>query len=416
MYHTFIALQIQLNMALRLNSLCVKDPKDPKTTKPHNLPIYATSSFEFDSIEEGMEIFRDPSKGHIYARFNNPTVDAVAHKIAQIEAYGLSEVEAPWGIMTSSGLSAISTLIFSELEHGDQILTQGNLYGGTTELLLKVINKSGIETILTNLKDEQAIKQVLKDHPRIKMIYFETPSNPALDCIDLEFISRIGKERKLCTVVDNTFCTPILQQPLQYGIDYVIHSTTKYINGHGNSISGIIIGRDDQTKHKVWSTMKLLGTNCNPWDAWLTSNGIKTLSLRMAQHNSNGLALSQYLDQHPMVKKVTYLGLPSHPDHELARKQMKGYGGMMCFEVVGGYQGGVGFMNAIKIGTLAPTMGDVDTLILHPASMSHLNVDRDIRIANGITDGLIRVSVGIEDIEDLKEGFDRALRDTGLHN
>lgn len=397
-------------MALRINSLCVKDPKDPRTTKPHQLPIYATSSFEFESIEEGMEIFRDPSQGHLYGRFNNPTVDAVGQKIADLEAHGITDIPAPWGIMTSSGMSAISTLLLATLAPGQKIMTQGNLYGGTTELLLKILSRTARETVLINLKDVSAVRQKLASDPAIKMIYLETPSNPALDCIDLQLIAETASEYGILTVVDNTFCTPMIQQPLAYGIDYVIHSTTKYINGHGNSISGVIIGRDDDGKKLVWNTMKLLGTNCNPWDAWLANNGMKTLALRMRAHSANGQALSSFLSTHPLVDSVTYLGLASHPDHLLASQQMKGYGGMMCFEVKGGYEGGLAFMNAIKIGALAPTMGDVDTLILHPASMSHLNVDRTLRLENGITDGLIRVSIGIEDIEDLKEDFDRALR------
>ncbi|MEL6124364.1 MAG: aminotransferase class I/II-fold pyridoxal phosphate-dependent enzyme [Bacteroidota bacterium] len=395
-------------MSYRIDTICAKDPKDPRTTKPHQLPIYATSSFEFESIEEGMDVFTDPSKGHIYARFANPTVDAVGSKIAQLEAYE-TDCPAPWGIMTSSGMSAILTVVMAEAKAGDKILTQGNLYGGTTELFKKVLSKYDIEPILVNLKDSEEITQALEKHPDIRLIYFETPSNPALDCIDIAAVAQISRGAGVRTIVDNTFCTPYLQQPLAHGIDYVIHSTTKYINGHGNSISGVMIGRDQTSQQRVWSTMKLLGTNSNPWDAWLANNGMKTLPLRMRQHSANGLALSKYLKDHPKVAAVRYLGLESHPDHELASRQMRSYGGMMCFEVVGGYEGGLRFMNAIQIGALAPTMGDIDTLILHPASMSHLNVDPAIRLENGITDSLIRVSVGIEDIQDLQEDFNRAL-------
>ena len=395
-------------MKYRFNTLCVKDPKDPRTTKPHQLPIYATSSFEFDSIEQGMDIFSDPTKGHLYARFNNPTVDAVGQKIANLEAHGMDLLEA-WGIMTSSGMSAILTVISAELKVGDKILTQGNLYGGTTQLLTQVINKYGIETILVDLQNEEAIKKAIQRNPEIKMVYFETPSNPALDCIDIEMVTSIAKNSNLVSVVDNSFCSPYIQQPFKHGADYIIHSTTKYINGHGNSISGVIIGRTNNSKKRVWDVLKLMGTNCNPWDAWLTNNGMKTLPLRMKQHNSNGLALSNFLAEHSKVQSVNYLGLSNHRHHELATRQMNGYSGMMCFEVKGGYEGGIKFMNAIEIGTLAPTMGDIDTLILHPASMSHLNVDKEIRLANGITDSLIRVSVGVEDIEDLIEDFDLAL-------
>lgn len=393
---------------MRLNSICTKDPKDPRTTKPHQLPIYATSSFEFDTVEEGMGIFKDPSKAHLYARFANPTVDAVAQKIADIEAFG-SDVTDHWGIMTSSGMSAISTLIFSVLKSGDKILTQGNLYGGSTELISKGMAPYGIGCVLVDLRNESEVQETLSNDSSIKMIYFETPSNPVLDCIDLAKMSSIAKKYNVITAVDNTFCTPAIQRPFRHDIDYIVHSTTKYLNGHGNGISGIIIGKGTERQKKVWSTMKLIGTNCNAWDAWLTNNGLKTLHLRMERHSSNGLALANFLDQHNKVDKVHYIGLKDHPDHDLASRQMSSFGGMLAFELKANYEGAIKLMNAVKMSTMAPTMGDVDTLIMHPASMSHLNVEKSIRKANGITDGLIRLSVGIEDVEDLIEDFENAL-------
>ncbi len=393
---------------MRLNSLCVKDPKDPRTTAPHQLPIYATSSFQFDTVEEGMEIFKDPSKAHLYARFSNPTIDAVADKIAQLEAYN-TDVEDAWGVMTSSGMSAISTLLFACLKKGDKILSQGNLYGGTTELIKNFMPQYGIEVVWVDLREEDQVIEALEKDPKIKMVYFETPSNPALDCIDLSAISTIAKRYKVSTAVDNTFCTPVIQRPFGHGIDYVIHSTTKYLNGHGNGISGVIIGQGEENRKKVWSAMKLVGSNCNAWDAWLTNTGMKTLNLRMQRHSENALALAQFLEGHNRIEKVNYIGLKSHHDYDIAQKQMNLTGGMLCFEVKGGVKGGLKFMDGQRMGSMAPTMGDVDTLIMHPASMSHLNVDREIRISHGITDGLIRVSVGIEDINDLIEDFDRAL-------
>jgi len=396
-------------MSKRIDTLCVKEATDRRTTKPHQLPIYATSSFELSSVEEGMDIFSDPMKGHLYGRFSNPTIDAVAAKIAALEAHGTS-IDDEWGIMTSSGLSAITTLLLSELSAGDKVLTQGNLYGGTTELIKNRLPQYGIHAVMTDLLDLDKVRDDLKKDDRIKVIYFETPSNPALDCIDIASISQIAREANVLTVVDNSFCSPVVQQPMKHGVDYVIHSTTKYINGHGNGISGIVIGQGADRHKKVWSTMKLIGTNCNPFDAWLVNNGMKTLSLRMERHGSNAQTLSEYLSDHADVASVNYLGLPDHRFHKLASGQMNGYSGMMCFEVKGGFDAGVAFMNALEIGTLAPTMGDVDTLIMHPASMSHLNVDPVIRRKNGITDSLIRVNVGIENIDDLKEDFDLALQ------
>ena len=391
-------------------TICVKESKNTKTTKPHNLPIYATASFEFENIEQGIQIFDGKEQGHVYARYGNPTVEAVANKIAALEGYGL-EIE-PFGIFTSSGMSAITTVLLGILSTGDHILTQGNLYGGTTELLKKIFGKIGMKPQFTDMKSEEAIRQVLQTHPEIKAIYFETPSNPGLDCVDMEMLTGMAREYEVYTIIDNTFCTPMLQQPFKYGVDFIIHSTTKYLNGHGNSISGIVLGRDTEHYDPIWQAMKLIGTNLSPFEAWLVNNGIKTLPLRMKKHCQNALALSQMLEAHPKVKRSNYLGLESHPDHDLASKQMSDYGGMLTFELEGGIEAGKAFMNHVTIGTLAPTLGDIDTLILHPASMSHKNVPKEMRLINKITDGMIRVSVGIEGTQDLLDDFALALSRT----
>ncbi|WP_235295993.1 trans-sulfuration enzyme family protein [Portibacter marinus] len=395
-------------MSLSFESICVKEPQDTKRNKPHILPIYATSSFEFENINEGIDIFTNKKEGFVYSRYANPTVESVAQKLAALESYGMAS-EA-YAMMTSSGMSAISTLISGCLQSGDKILTQGNLYGGTTELIKKIFSRFGIEAIFVDFKDYDRVEAALKSDKSIKMMFLESPANPTLACVDLEILAQLGKKYGAYTAIDNTFCTPYLQQPLKFGIDFVVHSTTKYLNGHGNSIAGAVISLDHHAmKEKVWTAMKLLGTNCNPWDAWLTSNGLKTLVVRMEKHSANAMALAEFLDQNPKVKHVNYTGLKEHADHDLAKKQMRLHGGMMSFEVHGGVEAGKQVMNKIKMCTLAPTLGDVDTLILHPASMSHLNIPREVRLENGITDGLIRVSVGIEDIEDLKSDLGNAL-------
>ncbi len=395
-------------MNISFESICVHEPKDTKRNKPHILPIYASSSFEFESINEGIDIFTGEKEGYVYSRYANPTMDSVANKLAQLESFGMKEEAIAY--LTSSGMSAISTLITGLLDQGDKILTQANLYGGTTELINKVFSRFGIEPIFTNFKDLEKVESILKSDSSIKMVYLESPANPTLACVNLEKLANLGKQYQTYTVIDNTFSTPYLQQPLQFGIDFVIHSTTKYLNGHGNSTSGAIISLHKDIMHeKVWTALKLLGTNCNPFDAWLLNNGLKTLVLRMDKHVQNAQALAEFLENHPKVEKVNYTGLKSHPDHELASKQMKGHGGMLSFEVKGGIDAGMKFINKISFCTLAPTLGDVDTLILHPASMSHKNVPRAIRLENDITDGLIRVSVGIEDISDLKEDLGEAL-------
>lgn len=373
------------------------------------MAIYPTSSFEFETIDQGIEIFEDLSKGHVYSRYGNPTMELVADKIALMECHGLN-LEAS-AILVSSGMSAISTAILGLLNKGDQILTQGNLYGGTTELFLKLFGPKGMDTQFINLKDLDLVESTLKANPAIKLLYFESPANPSMDCVDLKALAALGKQYGVLTMIDNTFCTPYLQQPFKFGVDLVIHSTTKFLNGHGNSTAGVIIGTDKSlVEGKIWTAMKLLGTNCNPFDAWITGTGMKTLALRMDRHSSNALAIAQFLEAHSKVEKVNYPGLESHPDHELAKAQMSDFGGMLSFELKGGLDAGIRFMNAIQFCTLAPTLGDIDTLILHPASMSHKRVDREVRYRNGITDGLIRLSVGIENpldlIEDLAQAID----------
>ena len=382
------------------NSKCVKEISPPNTTKSHILPIYPSSSFVFEDIQQGIDIFTGKEEGHVYSRYGNPTIEAVAQKIADLEVHG-SDMQAK-GIMVSSGMAAISTLMMGTLKAGDKVLTQGNLYGGTTELLQKIFKNLGVEPIFTDLQNLQQVEDLLKSDSSIRMLYFETPANPTLACVDIKALSALGKKYDALTAIDNTFPTPYGQQPLLLGCDFVIHSTTKFINGHGNSIAGAIIGKDmEMMQEKIWVAMKLVGTNCNPWDAWLTHNGMKTLALRMDKHEANAMELANFLEAHEAIERVNYLSLTSHKDHELAKRQMSNLGGMMSFELKGGLEKGIEFMKKIEFCTLAPTLGDVDTLILHPASMSHKNVAREMRERNGITDGLIRMSVGIESVEDI---------------
>ena len=394
---------------LSFNSLCVREIKENRTTKPHVLPIYATSSFEFDNIDQGMRIFRGEESGHVYSRFGNPTVDTVAAKIALLETHGTPVTHAE-ALLFSSGMSAILTLMLAVLKSGDKILTQANLYGGTTEQFIKVLAPNGIVPVFTDLSDIDLVQQKLKTEPSIKMIYGESPANPTLACIDLEAIAQIGSETGVYTTIDNTFMTPYLQQPFKHGIDFVIHSTTKYLNGHGNSTAGVLIsGHQDLMKKDIWRTMKLAGTNSNAWDAWLVHNGLKTLPLRMDRHCKNAMEIAKYLDNHSAVEKVNYPGLPSHRHHNLALRQMSDFGGMLSFEVKGGLVPALSFLRKISFCSHAPTLGDVDTLIMHPASASHVNLPKDVREAQGIVDGLIRLSVGIEDAKDIIADLGQAL-------
>jgi methionine-gamma-lyase len=394
---------------MTFESICVHEMPELRTTRPHILPIYATASFDFESIDQGIDIFTSKEKGHVYSRYANPTVDAVADKIALLETFGTGKTAH--AIMLSSGMAAISTLLISLLKTGDTVLTQGNLYGGTTELLQKTLAPLGIQTQMIDLRDLALVEQTLQKNDSIRLLYFETPANPTLDCVDIAALANLAQKYGIYSAVDNTFCTPYLQQPLAQGVDFVVHSTTKYLNGHGNSMSGALVGTNlELMRGKIWQTMKLAGTNCSPFEAWLTHNGMKTLKLRMDKHCQNAQAIAEWLSKQDAVSQVNYPGLPNHRAHETAKKQMTQFGAMLSFELAGGLDAAMSFMNKIKFCTLAPTLGDVDTLVLHPTTMSHLNVAPDIRLANGITDGLVRLSIGIEAVEDIIADLAQAIQ------
>lgn len=395
------------NNKISAQSLCVKEYTDRKTTKPHVLPLYATSSFSFDTVEDSIDIFKGNAEGHVYSRYGNPTIDTVAQKIADLEALGTG-LQA-YGFMTSSGMSAVSSLVLSLVSKDQSILTQGDLYGGTTELFVKVLSQAGIKTHKRDLSDLDEVEKCLVQDRNIRLLYIETPANPTMKCVDIHLLSKLAKKYGVMTCVDNTFCTPLLQQPLKFGVDFVLHSTTKYLNGHGNSIAGVIVGHDSSHRKALMTTIKLLGTTTNAWDAWLTYNGMKTLALRMEKHSANALEVARFLESHPRVRRVNYNGLTSNPYHTLAKKQMTGFGGMLSFELDTDMSRTLAFINRLDFCTQAPTLGDVDTLVLHPATSSHLNIDKKTREESGISDSLVRLSVGIEDVKDIINDLEQAL-------
>lgn len=397
-----------MDKGFRFDSTCARSPHDPVSTPPHQLPIYALSSFAYESVEEGMRVFSGEESGYIYGRFGNPTVDAVAQKLASLETYQL-DIQAA-GMLTSSGMAAIALPLLGLLRPGDRILTQSDLYGGTTELMRQILQPLGIQPIFSNLRDPDELERNLKADPSIKLIYIETPSNPVLRCVDLGMVAALARQYGCYTVVDNTFCSPALQRPLAWGIDFVVHSTTKFLNGHGNSIAGAIIGRDPELMNdRLVPALRLIGPCANAWDAWLLHNGLKTLALRIERHGTNALHLAHFLLAHPKIKHVNYPGLPTHPDYALASKQMYGSGGMISFELTGGIEAGKAFMNKLQLATIAATLGDVDTLVMHPATMSHRSIAPALRESQGITDGLVRMSVGIESIDDILADVANAL-------
>lgn len=381
--------------------------QDPRYA--HQTPIYASSTYVFDTAEQGMRRFSGQEEGYIYSRWGNPTITEAEQKIAALESFGLDmEVK---GILHASGMAAISTLLFSTLKAGDKVLSHFSLYGGTEEVLQKLLPEFGVTAVIEDLRQLQKVEDCLKKDPSIKMIYIETPANPTIQCVDIEEISKLGRQYQVLVACDNTFATPYLQQPFQYGVDFIVHSTTKFLNGHGTAIGGILLGRDVSfMKNKATKVHRLMGGNSNGFDAFLLTQGIKTLEIRMDRHCSNALTVATYLEKHPAVARVNYAGLMTHPDHAVALKQMRQPGGMLSFELKGGMQAGVQFMNQLKMCVRTVSLGTVDTLLSHPASMTHYSVPKEQRERYGITDGLIRMNVGIENTVDILADLDQALK------
>lgn len=380
----------------------------------HLTPIYASSTFSFDTAEEGSERFAGKDKSKIYSRWGNPSFTTAAETIEALESFGLfDENQQPLqlkALLHASGQAALTTLFLGNLQSGDAILSHHALYGGTHELLLKVLEGTGINTILIDLVDAKTIETVLSNNKNIKLIHIETPSNPTLRCIDIEMVCTIAKKFNVLVSVDNTAATPYLQQPFAFGADFVMHSTTKFLNGHGTAIGGVLLGKDiEKMDGHIWKWHVLLGGNANPFDAFLLTQGMKTLELRMERHCHNAMDVAGFLEQHPAVEKVNYSGLPSHPDYAIAMKQMRHAGALMSFELKGGIEAGRIFINRLQMCVKAISFGTPDTLLSHPASMSHMGIPRAERLKFGITDGLIRLSVGIENIEDIINDFSQAL-------
>jgi len=374
-----------------------QDP-DPLTGSV-SVPIYQTSTFVFKSAEQGAARFAGTEEGYIYTRLGNPTVRALERSVAALEG-------GEDGRACASGMAAIHAAVMSLLKKGDHAVASDSLYGGTAKLFMDILPRFGVELSFVDSSEAANVESAIND--KTKMIYLETPSNPTLKITDLRAVARIAQKRGIVTLADNTFMSPYFQRPLEMGIDVSIHSLTKYLAGHGDLVGGIIVSR-----RSFFDTLDPLlrntGGTLAPFEAWLTLRGIKTLALRMDKHNENAVRVAEFLEAHPKVEKVYYPGLKSHPQHELAQRQMSGFGGMMSFELKGGLKKGVILMNSVKLCTLAVSLGAVETLIEHPASMTHAIVPRIERLKAGITDGLVRLSVGIEDAEDIMNDLEQAL-------
>lgn len=319
----------------------------------HLPPIYASSTFTFESAEQGMKRFSGAEEGYIYSRWGNPTFKVAEDIIAALETFQLNDeigneltVKA---MLHASGMAAMSNLFQSTLKAGDAILSHFSLYGGVHELIHKVLAQNGVEPLIADLRDLSIAEDIIKKHTNIRLVHLETPANPTIQCVDIDAITRIAKEQGILVSVDNTFATPYLQQPFKYGVDFVVHSTTKFLNGHGTAIGGVLLGRDIEfMKTKATKWQRLLGGSSNPFDAFLLIIGMKTLELRMERHCHNAMAVAEFLQQHPAVQQVNYNGLTSHPDHAVTKKQMRHPGAMLSFELKGGLDAGKNLLTTCK--------------------------------------------------------------------
>lgn len=363
------------------------------------VPIYETSTFVFENAEQGAARFAGKEEGYIYTRLGNPTIRALEKSVAALE--NGEDARA-----CASGMAAINTAVMSMVKKGDHVVATDCLYGGTVKLFLSILSKFGVEFTLVDSSTVANVEAAIRENT--KLVYLETPSNPTLKLTDIRAVAKIAKNHNVLTMVDNTFMSPYFQRPLELGADVVIHSLTKYLSGHSDVVGGIIVGSNTFIK-ALDPTLKTTGATLGPFEAWLTLRGIKTLPLRMERHNENALKVAEFLESHPEIGRVYYPGLKSHPQHELAKRQMSGFGGVICFEVKGGLEAGVKLMNSVRLCTLAVSLGAVETLIEHPASMTHAIVPKEERLKAGITDNLVRLSVGIEDVEDIIDDLRQAL-------
>ncbi|MEO8412316.1 MAG: aminotransferase class I/II-fold pyridoxal phosphate-dependent enzyme [Ginsengibacter sp.] len=407
-------MSLQTGSLTGFGSVAIHSGHEKEGNNAHLTPIYASSTYVFDDAGQGMRRFNGEEKGYIYSRWGNPTMTEAEEKISALESFQLKQPDGePLQLKTllhASGMAALSTLLLGNLKSGDKILSHFSLYGGSHELMEKVLPQLGIEAIIVDLRNLDKAADAMKNDSKIKMLYLETPANPTIQCVDIDELTKLGKQINLIVAVDNTFATPYLQQPFTYGVDYVFHSTTKFLNGHGTAIGGALVGKDiDYMETRMTKVHRLLGGNSNSFDAFLLTQGMKTLEVRMERHCSNAMRVAGFLEQNKSIAKVNYLGLTSHPDYATSKKQMSHPGAMLSFELKDGLQAGKNFIDKLQMCVRAVSLGTCDTLLSHPASMTHYGVPKEKREQYGITDGLIRMSVGIENINDILNDLDQAL-------
>ena len=376
-----------------LHTQCIHGPEKPND--PHgalSAPLYQTSTFAFANAAQGAARFAGEEQGFIYTRLGNPTTQELEQKVAQLE-----NCEA--AAATATGMGAVSASVLSFLQQGDHLVASSALYGCTFAFFAHMLPRFGIEVTFVDMTNEAELRGAVKANS--KMIFAETPINPTMAVLDLSLIADVAKQHQLISVIDNTFLTPLLQQPTSFGIDIVVHSATKYLNGHGDVVAGLVCGTEEHINLIKMTVLKDIGATISPHDAWLINRGLKTLAVRMERHCASAQVVAEYLEQHPLVSQVYYPGLKSHPGHQFIGSQMKAAGGVIAFEIKGSLEDGETFINSTQLCTLAVSLGDAETLIQHPASMTHSPYTPEERAAAGISDGLIRLSVGLEDVNDI---------------
>lgn len=366
----------------------------------HSVPLYLTSSFVFDTAEDMRAAFNDEVDAHIYSRYTNPNNSEFVNKVCLLEG-------AEAGVAMASGMAAIYTTFMAMLKSGDHVVSCSSVFGATHALFTKYFPKLNISHSYFNIKNPNDIEKLIK--PETRFIYLETPTNPAIELIDLEFVASIAKKHKVLLIVDNCFASPYLQQPIEWGADLVIHSATKYMDGQGRVLGGVVVGKADLIK-EIYLYGRLTGPSLSPFNAWVLSKSLETLALRMERHCENALFVAEALEKNPALENVSYPFLKSHPHHAIAKKQMKSGGGIITITVKGGYEAAKKFLDKLQMIKISPNLGDARSIVTHPASSTHCKLSEEERLSVGITPGLIRISIGLENKEDILSDIQQALK------
>jgi O-succinylhomoserine sulfhydrylase len=384
---------------LEFETLAIRAQMERSQNKEHSMPLYLTSSFIFEDAQAMRAAFNEENDDFIYSRYSNPNTQEFVHKVCLLEG-------AEAGIATASGMAAIYDSFMALLASGDHVVACSSIFGATHAILTKYFAKLGIEHSYFDAEAVELLPSLIR--PNTKLIYLETPTNPAISLLDLEYVAKVAKEKGVLLLVDNCFASPYLQQPLQWGADLVIHSATKYMDGQGRVLGGVVVGRKDLVR-EIYLFNRVTGASMSPFNAWVLSKSLETLALRMERHCENALALAQALEGHPALAKVSYPFLPSHPQYAIAKKQMRLGGGTVALEFKGGGEAAQAFMNKLKMIKISPNLGDSRSIATHPASSTHCKLSEAERLRVGISQGLIRISVGLENQKDIMQDVLQAM-------